>query len=73
MLETQREVLLSSVFIEPLQWDESGLYGTRTHSVVVLGQKGFLFVEETLDTKTMRWKQSEIAEGEPMSEIRAKL
>lgn len=63
ILDKQREFSLSSIFIDPYQWDTSGLYGTRTHSVVVLSKDGeLLFREETLDTKTNQWIVNEVVE-----------
>jgi len=63
ILDADKERSLSSIFIEPLAWDQSGLYGTRTHSVVVAGDTGFLFVEETLDPRKNTWSVSEIERG----------
>jgi len=72
VLDGTKEISLSSIFIEPFQWGSSGLYGTRTHTVVVMNDAGFHVVEETLDPKTMKWISSEVHQnGEPS--LRSKL
>jgi uncharacterized protein with NRDE domain len=63
VLDAEKERRLSSIFVEPYTWDAVGLYGTRTHSVVVAGDSGFLFVEETLDPSKNTWTVREIERG----------
>jgi uncharacterized protein with NRDE domain len=69
VLDEKREECLSSIFVEPYEWDSSGLYGTRTHSVCVIQRDGeFCLVEETLDPKSNTWTLSEAEQ-----QFRAKL
>ena len=46
ILAPGREVALSSVFVAPYEWDDSGMYGTRTHSLVFVHPDGSAFLAE---------------------------
>lgn len=46
ILPKEREIALSSVFIKPYEWDDSGMYGTRTHSIAFVRHDGSAFIAE---------------------------
>jgi uncharacterized protein with NRDE domain len=57
ILDPDREIALSSIFVKPYEWDDSGHYGTRTHSLLFVRHDGSAFVaEHNLDTKEAQSK-----------------